>query len=761
MSTTFKVGFILGAELGSKFNKNFTHASKSVTKLNKNISKSSSLMKKNNKMIRGACSGIVKSLGGLGAAFAGIKGLTGTIKKSREFKDEMEDVATLLDGNVDKKINNMSKDVKKLSVDLGVSTNLLTKGAYQTVSAFGDQADSMERLKVASKGAIAGNAEVKDSINLLSGITKGYGDTSLKAMEKASDLAFMTVKLGQTEFPELASNMGKVVPLAGTLKVKQEELFGAMATLTGVTGNTAEVSTQLKSTFQAFLKPSADMEKAIKSLGYKNAATAMQTEGLGTILGELKDHVNGNEVAFANLFGSVEAKNAVLALTGAQAENFTQKTLAMNKAAGATEKAFLIKKDPIDRLKQLGNVAMISIGEKLLPFVEKAADYIVNFSSKSGPYIKKVGQYINTFKNGAVKAFNKTKQIVMPIINVFKKEFKETFERRLQLGKNMIASMAGIFNKVRPHIQVFINNFVEAGKKIIPVVGKMVRSIDNCFQKIYPIFMKIIGYLVENLLPIFNKVFGFIAKTIIPQVINVFSYLATKAGAVFGKIGQLIIALKPVFDAFLGAVKFVMPAVGFLVTNVIGGIKSVIRGLLTTFGGIIDFITGVFTGNWSKAWGGIKDIFGGIFESLGGLVKTPLNIVISIINGAINGINKIGFKIPDWVPFIGGKDFKVNIPKLPLLARGGFTNGPSIAGEAGTESVIPIKKNNPRSIMLWKQTGEKLGLLNQRNGNTYVFAPKVQGNTSQEVRKEMLTLYEKFKEMIERYEDDKGRESYA
>lgn len=42
--------------------------------------------------------------------------------------------------------------------------------------------------------------------------------------------------------------MGKVIPLASTLGVEQEQLFGAMATLTGVTGSTAEVVTQLKAT---------------------------------------------------------------------------------------------------------------------------------------------------------------------------------------------------------------------------------------------------------------------------------------------------------------------------------------------------------------------------------------------------------------------------------------------------------------------------------------------------------------------------------
>ena len=141
--------------------------------------------------------------------------------------------------------------------------------------------------------------------------------------------------------------MGKVIPLASTMKVSQEELFGAMATLTGVTGNTAEVSTQLRATIQGMLQPTTAMTGKIKKLGYENGQAMIESLGLQGTLDKLKESVGGNEIAFSELFGSVEAKNAVLALTGAQAENFTEKTNAMRNAVGATEDAFKKQTDNI------------------------------------------------------------------------------------------------------------------------------------------------------------------------------------------------------------------------------------------------------------------------------------------------------------------------------------------------------------------------------------------------------------------------------
>lgn len=86
--------------------------------------------------------------------------------------------------------------------------------------------------------------------------------------------------------------------------------------------------------------------------------------------------------------------------------------------------------------------------------------------------------------------------------------------------------------------------------------------------------------------------------------------------------------------------------------------------------GIIQFITGVFTGDWEKAWTGIQNIFGGIWETLVMLVKLPLNAMIALINGVINGLNSLNINIPDWVPVVGGKSFNINIPQLPYLLHG-------------------------------------------------------------------------------------------
>ncbi len=155
---------------------------------------------------------------------------------------------------------------------------------------------------------------------------------------------------------------------------------------------------------------------------------------------------------------------------------------------------------------------------------------------------------------------------------------------------------------------------------------------------------------------------------------------------------------------------------GFFYT--VGNIFSSVKQI---FGGIIDFVAGVFTGDWGRAWQGVQDIFAGIFRGLASIVKAPMNAVISIINGAISGINKISFDVPDWVPEWagGGKHFGISIPRIPYLAKGGIVDSPTLSmiGERGKEAVMPLENNTGWITDL----AYKISMLSPNNNNNNSF----------------------------------------
>lgn len=128
--------------------------------------------------------------------------------------------------------------------------------------------------------------------------------------------------------------------------------------------------------------------------------------------------------------------------------------------------------------------------------------------------------------------------------------------------------------------------------------------------------------------------------------------------------------------------------------NIIKGMKQTFNGLKTFFGGWIDFLGGLFSGDWNRMWKGAINIVIGILNTLigamntiGNTVRSVINFIIGGINYGIDSINKIGFKLPDW---LGGHEFKLNIPKvytlptehtlipeIPKLAQGAVLDGSS------------------------------------------------------------------------------------
>lgn len=130
--------------------------------------------------------------------------------------------------------------------------------------------------------------------------------------------------------------------------------------------------------------------------------------------------------------------------------------------------------------------------------------------------------------------------------------------------------------------------------------------------------------------------------------------------------------------------------IGDLMNGFFASISNIWNSIKKIFNGIVDFVAGVFAGDWERAWDGIRGIFSGIWDGLVAIVKTPINGIISLINGVIGAINKISIKLPDWLPGdLGGKKLGFNIKKIPYLAQGtnNFQGGFAVINERGGELV--------------------------------------------------------------------------
>lgn len=291
-------------------------------------------------------------------------------------------------------------------------------------------------------------------------------------------------------------------------------------------------------------------------------------------------------------------------------------------------------------------------------------------------------------------------------------------------------------------------------------------GIVQMLQSVMGIVGQVVTFANTTVKPIIEGIFNFITQTVVPVILQTIQTAAPYISSIISGIGSAVMTVAQIIGQ---AIQFVMPVIRTLATILLNigqvvvpsvlaaiavfseGISNAITGVKTIFEGVITFITGVFSGNWRQAWEGVRSIFTGIFDTLGALLKAPINAVITLINKAIAGINGLNITIPDWVPGLGGKTFGLNIPEIPMLARGGFTNGASIAGEAGTEAVISFQRAVRReNLATWAKAGELLGVRPVEladipaeggfGGGGITFAPQItiQGNADRSVIDEAL-----------------------
>ena len=551
------------------------------------------------KVVAGASAAIVGATATMGAA---------AVNAAAEYQTQLANISTLLTGTeaeVAARTAEIGDQVLEISNKTGVVTGNLTDGMYQVISAFGDSADAASILETAAKSAAAGNATTADSINLLSAVTKGYGDTSAAAVQKAADLSFATVRLGQTSFPELAASMGKVIPLAGTLGLEQEQLFGAMATLTGVTGSTAEVVTQLKATMQGFLSPSKNMQAALASMGYESGQALLESKGLQGALDALKDSVHGDELAFAGLFSSVEAQTAVLAMAGTQSENLASKTAEMYEAAGAADTAFQRQtntlKYTVQTVKNLGKNFLTQIGTNILPYVndlaEAALPKVQNALEAAGDYVEK--SIIPTAEK-AVKWIGENKTAILAVASAAVTAvgaFKALQVATAAIGA--VKNLSTIFKAASGGGKILNAVMGMGGVKLAIIAG-------------------VIAAVAAGFVLLWNKSEKFRETVMVlwGQLQTLGGALADMAGAIWAKAAPLLEMLgNALLNGLERAVDLLAPVAG----NILG-----------IFTGIADFITGVFTGDWDKALQGLQNIFGNALSGLGNLAVAGFTAILEI-----------------------------------------------------------------------------------------------------------------------------------
>lgn len=340
--------------------------------------------------------GFSDSMGQAGGAvdnFAQIMVATAILDKLGEFYDRLMDcsaaagkyetslkkVETIADTS-STSMRDISNDIMELSNDTGIAASGLSEATYQAISASVDTASSVGFVNDANKLAVGGFTDASAATDVLTTALNAYGLSADNASQ-ISDYLITTQNKGKTTVSELASSIGRIIPVAAAYNVEMDNLSTSLAIMTAGGIQTAEAATYIKSMLNELSDTSSDVSEILAGqTGKSFAELSSGGKSLGDVIQILGDSVEGSTTALSNMWGSAEAGTAALSLYNAGIEKYNSVLNEMESSTGATEKAYQTMTETVEFSQQRMDTTFenlqIAIGDKLNPVIGELYDKV-------------------------------------------------------------------------------------------------------------------------------------------------------------------------------------------------------------------------------------------------------------------------------------------------------------------------------------------------------------------------------------------------
>ena len=545
----------------------------------------------------------------------------------------------------------------------GVSTQ-----AIQVADMLGEDLSGV--IDTSSKAFQQWNIDAKDMGGAMDYVFKASQSTGVGF----SDL-MTTVQSFGPQLQEMGYSFEEATALVGQLEkagVNTEEVLGAMKKSTAALAKEGIGAAEGMQKYADAIVNAKDMTKATEI-----ATEVFGTKAASTMAAALRDGSISVDELTKSLQENGETINGCATDTYDYAE---QMQLFKQKAQVALEPLAATMFNSLNELMPVVSELM----ESLIPVIQ---DLATTLTPLIEDIVAEIGPMLSQLIPPIMKVISAVAQkLIPPLVQII----GSVLPVLIQLAEMLMPIIVFIADEILPAIVSII-------QALLPPIMSLISSVLPVVLELLQAIMPVISMLVSSILPI--------VVDLINQLVPIITMVTS---AVVPLISVILSLITSVLQPLMPLIQFIADLFAHSLGAAISGITPVITALTGVFSGLISFIQNIFAGNWSAAWDGIVQIFKSIWDGVVAIFKMPINWIIDGINFFIGSLNKI--KIPDWVPGVGGKG--INIPLIPKLATGGFTEGVSIAGEAGMEAVISFDPAyHEENVGYWKQAGKLLGVL--------------------------------------------------
>lgn len=233
------------------------------------------------------------------------------IQTNIEFAQSLNLIKTIEPGQT---LQQFSDVVRKLSDEMNRPIMDVSKGLYDVISQQVKGAEAQQQvLRSALEFAKVTGASAADAVQLLTSTMHAFGKTT-DDIDVISSRFFRTIDIGNVTAKDFIVSFGRVAPVAKEMGASLEEAMAAYALLTQKGVRAEEAATQIAATFTAFIKPSADMEKAFRQIGVASGEEAIKAYGFMGAIQKVIQTTDGSADSLGKLFRNVRALRDVFAI---------------------------------------------------------------------------------------------------------------------------------------------------------------------------------------------------------------------------------------------------------------------------------------------------------------------------------------------------------------------------------------------------------------------------------------------------------------
>lgn len=586
-----------------------------------------------------------------------------SVKVGQEFETSLAKASTLF-GDVNVDTDHLKSNLLAVSDATGIAASELNESLYSALSAgipaTENMAEATAFLESSARLAKAGFTDMDTALSATAKTLNAYG-LDVSEADRINKILIQTQNKGITTVGELGASLAQVTPTAAAFGVSFENVGAALSNMTAAGTPTAQATTQLNALIAELGKSGTTGAKSLEAAAKGTKLAGMNFKEMmdsGIPLNEVLDLIQKSAdktgLSMVDMFSSIEAGKAAMALSGSNSKKFASNLEAMGTSADVVAAAYEKVSDTLenkiekiynsaknlgiqvyngiqDPLKGIADMALVYLDELASAFKEDGIEGLVNAGS----------DIVANVVTGIVEQLPSVIDMAVGFLTTFVNSLNKNMPQMVEAGGRLITALADGCIRLLPSllslgislldsiIQGILSNLGKASEVGNSILDELLEILSDGLPEMFSRGTELIGKMSEGLLgnlpqiiqsagQILQKLLDAILSGLPKMIQSGLELMAKLAEGIWNNFPAIVSAIGQVLGQLLATIVFHLPDILNKGIEIIGQLAAgIVRAIPSVVSVIPKVISGIVKGFTSYDWGEIgKNIISGVAEGI-------------------------------------------------------------------------------------------------------------------------------------------------